>query len=255
MLADKRLKTLFAIIVVAIIVIFNIDPIAQDPSYHNFADQRRISGIANFFNVLSNLPFVIIGIMGIRLIASHKASGGLEELQAMYLTFFIGTLLIGFGSAYYHYRPDNQTLLWDRLPMTIAFMALFSAIVGEYISTRLAWKLFVPLLILGIVSVVYWQVTEINGHGDLRAYALVQFLPALLIPLILWLFDSKLNGDKYIWGIVGAYAVSKLMELFDAGLYSILGLLSGHSLKHLFAAFATLVFYWALRKRRYSPKS
>lgn len=246
---DNRLKILLAIIVAAIIAIVSIDPIAQDPAYHNFADQRRIFSIANFYNVLSNLPFVIIGIMGIRLVALHKAAGGLAELQAMYLTFFIGVLLTGFGSAYYHYQPNNQTLVWDRLPMTIAFMALFSAIIGEYISTRLAWKLFVPLLILGIASVVYWHLTELNGHGDLRAYVLVQFLPVLLIPLILWLFDSKLNNDKYIWGIIGAYMVSKPMELFDAQLYSIVGLLSGHSLKHLAAAFGTLIFYWALQKR------
>jgi len=250
MLIDNRLKIMLAIIVAAIIAIFNIDPIAQDPAYHNFADQRRLFNIANFFNVLSNVPFVIIGVMGIGLVASHKATGGLAELQAMYLTFFIGVLLTGFGSAYYHYQPDNQTLLWDRLPMTIAFMALFSAIVGEYISTRLAWKLFFPLLILGIISVVYWHVTELNGHGDLRAYVLVQFLPILLIPLILWLFESKLDNDKYIWAIVGVYTVSKLMELFDARLYGIVGSVSGHSLKHLTAAFGALIFYWALRERR-----
>jgi len=158
--------------------------------------------------------------------------------------------LTGFGSAYYHYQPDNQSLLWDRLPMTVAFMALFSAIIGEYISTQLAWKLFVPLLILGMTSVVYWHVTELNGHGDLRPYVLVQFLPVLLIPLILWLFDSTLNNDNYIWGVIGAYALSKLMELFDARLYSAFGLLSGHTLKHLTAAFGTLIFYWSLRKQR-----
>ena len=251
---DNRLKIMLAIIVAVIIAIFSIDPIAQDPAYHNFADRRRIFNIANFFNVLSNLPFVIIGIMGIRLVALRQATGGLTELQALYLTFFVGVFLTGFGSAYYHYQPGNQTLLWDRLPMTIAFMALFSAIVGEYISTQLARKLFVPLLILGIASVVYWQVTELGGRGDLRAYVLVQFLPALLIPLILWLFESRLNGDKYIWGIIGAYAASKLMELFDARLYSAFGLVSGHSLKHLVAAFGTLIFYWALRERRQSQK-
>ncbi|MDO9269908.1 MAG: ceramidase domain-containing protein [Methylobacter sp.] len=250
MLADNRLKVMLAIIAAAIIAIFSGDPIAQDPAYHNFADQRRIFNIANFFNVLSNLPFVIIGIMGVRLVALRKATGGLAELQAMYLTFFVGVFLTGFGSAYYHYQPDNQTLLWDRLPMTIIFIALFSAIVGEYISTRLAWKLFIPLLILGIASVIYWYVTELNGHGDLRAYALVQFLPVLLMPLILWLFDSKLDNGTYIWGIIGAYTASKLMELFDAELYRIVGLLSGHSLKHLVAAFGTLIFYWSLRKRR-----
>jgi putative effector of murein hydrolase LrgA (UPF0299 family) len=134
--------------------------------------------------------------------------------------------------------------------MTIAFMSLFSTIVGEYISIQLAQKLFGPLLFFGAVSVIYWYVTELNGHGDLRAYVLVQFLPVLLIPLILWLFESKLNHDRYIWGVVGAYAASKLMELFDAGLYSAFGLLSGHSLKHLTAAFGTLIFYWALKERR-----
>lgn len=248
--ADNRLKIMLAIIAAAIIAIFNIDPIAQDPAYHNFADQRRIFGIANFFNVLSNLPLIIIGAMGIRLIALHKATGGLAKLQAMYLAFFVGVFLTGFGSAYYHYQPGNQTLLWDRLPMTIVFMALFSAIIGEYISTQLAWKFFIPLLILGIASVIYWYVTELNGHGDLRAYALVQFLPVLLIPLILWLFDSKLDNDKYIWGIIGVYMASKLMELFDVELYSIVDLLSGHSLKHLVTAFGTLIFYWSLRERR-----
>jgi hypothetical protein len=253
MLADKRLKVMFAIIVVAIVAIFSVDPIAQEPGYHNFADQRRIINIANFFNVLSNLPFVIIGIMGGRLVMLRRSTGGLAELRPMYLMFFAGVCLIGFGSAYYHYQPDNQTLLWDRLPMTIAFMALFSAIVGEYISIQLASKLFAPLLIFGVASVIYWHVTELNGHGDLRAYVLVQFLPIALIPLILWLFDSKLNGGLYIWGIIGAYTASKLMELFDAQIYSALGLLSGHSLKHLAAAFGALIFYWALQQR-HSPK-
>lgn len=250
MTADNRLKIILAIIVVAMIAVFSFDPIAQQSGYHNFADQRRIFNIANFFNVLSNLPLVIIGIMGICLVALRRATGGLTELRAMYLAFFFGVFLTGFGSAYYHYQPDNNTLLWDRLPMTIAFMALFSAIIGDYISTQLARTLFAPLLILGIASVVYWYATELGGHGDLRAYVLVQFLPVLLIPLILWLFDSTAHHDKYIWGIIGAYTTSKLMELFDARIYSVFGLLSGHSLKHLVAAFGALIFYWALQPRR-----
>ncbi len=246
---DNRLKILLAIIVVAITIVFSLDPIAQEPAYHNFADQRRILNIANFYNVLSSLPFVIVGIMGMRLVVLDQVTGGLAELWAVYLTFFVGVFLTGFGSAYYHLQPDNQTLLWDRLPMTVAFMALLCAIIGEYISTQLARKLFVPLLILGMASVVYWQVTELNGHGDLRAYVLVQFLPVLLILLILCMFASRLNGNKYIWGLIGAYAASKLLELLDNPLYSAFGLLSGHSLKHLVAAFGTLIFYWALQRR------
>jgi len=59
---------------------------------------------------------------------------------------FVGVFLTGIGSSYYHLYPDNRTLVWDRLPMTIAFMALFGAIVGEYISRRAARELFAPLL-------------------------------------------------------------------------------------------------------------
>ncbi len=253
MLAEYRLKIIVVIVVIIIIAVFSMDPIAQDPGYHNFADQRSMLNIPNFYNVLSNLPFIIIGFAGIRLVASGQAKGGLAELQGVYLAFFAGVFLTGFGSVYYHYHPDNQTLLWDRLPMTIAFMALFSAIVGETISSRLALKLFVPLLISGILSVIYWYITEISGNGDLRDYALVQFLPVLLIPLILWLFNSKLNGDKYIWGVLGAYVLAKFMELFDAPIYSKLGMVSGHTLKHLIAALSTLIFYWALRERRVLP--
>jgi hypothetical protein len=247
--ADNRLKIMLAIIIAAIIAIACIDPIAQNPAYHNFADRRSIFSISNFFNVLSNLPFIIVGIMGIRLVSSGKASCGLEQLRMIYLTFFIGVFLIGCGSGYYHFNPNNQTLVWDRLPMTIAFMALFSAIIGEYISTELTWKLFAPLLIVGAASVIYWHLTELNGRGDLRPYILVQFLPILLIPLILWLFESTLNNQKYIWGVIGAYAASKLAEHFDSQLYNMLGF-SGHSLKHLTAAFGTLIFYWALRRDR-----
>jgi hypothetical protein len=251
--AEYRLKIIVAIAVIIIIAVFSMDPIAQDPGYHNFADQRSMINIPNAYNVLSNLPFIIIGIAGMRLVASGQATGGLVELQGMYLVFFAGVFLSGFGSAYYHYHPDNQTLFWDRLPMTVAFVALFSAIAGETISSRLALKLFVPLLLSGILSVIYWYVTELNGNGDLRAYALVQFLPVLLIPLILCLFNSKLNGNKYIWIILGAYTLAKFMEFFDTEIYSNSGILSGHTLKHLIAAFATLIFYWALRKRQALP--
>ena len=250
MLRDNRLKIIVTIVAVSIIAVFSMNPIAQDPGYHHFADLRGALNIPNFYNILSSLPFVIIGVMGMRLVASGRATGGLPELQVVYLTFFAGVFVTGFVSVYYHYYPTNQTLFWDRLPMTVAFMALFSAIAGEFISSKMALKSFIPLLMSGIASVIYWHVSELNGHGDLRAYVLIQFLPTLLIPLILLLFKSRLNSNKYIWGIIVTYAISKLMEFFDAQIYSALGVISGHSLKHLMAAFAVFIFYWALRKRQ-----
>jgi hypothetical protein len=37
--------------------------------------------------------------------------------------------------------------------------------------------LFFPLVLLGGGSVVYWHLTEVWGHGDLRPYLLVQLYP------------------------------------------------------------------------------
>ena len=81
MLSDYRLKIIVAIVVVAIIVVFSIDPIAQDTGYHHFADQRGLINVPNFFDVISNLAFVIVGVMGMRLIGSGRGTGGLPELQ------------------------------------------------------------------------------------------------------------------------------------------------------------------------------
>lgn len=250
MLPDKRLIVLLAIIVIAVAGVLSIDPVAQDPGYHHFADQRGIPGVPNIYNVLSNLPFVIVGAMGIRLITRRWADAGVIELNRVYWAFFAGVLLTGFGSAYYHYDPGNATLLWDRLPMTVAFMALFDAVVGEYIALKIALKLFYPLLALGIASVVYWHISELHGNGDLRAYGLVQFLPVVLIPLIMWLYASRFNSGPYLWGVVGAYALAKLCEFFDAGIYVSTGIISGHTLKHLLGAFGAYLYYCALRERK-----
>jgi hypothetical protein len=245
---DHRIRILGIIILVAIIAVFNFAPIPQNPAYHQFADRRLIAGLPNFLNVISNIPFLIIGFIGMYRVYNQQAAGGLAALRWMYFAFFAGVFLTGIGSSYYHLHPDNRTLVWDRLPMTIGFMALFSVIVGEYISIRAARVISLPLLIVGLASVFYWYITELNGRGDLRPYIVVQFLPMILIPLILWLFKSDWERDSFYWGMIAAYALSKAAEFFDAELYA-LGTFSGHTLKHLIAAVAPYIFYRALQQR------
>jgi hypothetical protein len=252
---DHRIRILWIITLAALIAVFNFAPIPQNPAYHRFADQRLIAGLPNFWNVISNIPFLIIGFIGMRQVLSRQPAGALAGLRWMYFAFFVGIFLTGIGSSYYHLHPDNRTLVWDRLPITIGFMALFSAIVGEYISIRAARALFAPLLIIGLVSVFYWYVTELNGRGDLRPYALVQFLPMVLIPVILWFFKSGRQDDVYYWGMVAVYALSKGLEYFDAELYGLGGAVSGHTLKHLLAALAPYIFYRALRQREQTTRA
>lgn len=253
LIRSKRHFLLMSVSLVAIVAMFFVAPIAQDLSYHQFADQQTLFSIPHFWNVVSNLPFIWVGLIGLTVLRkknNNALTGMLPELRMAYITFFIGVFLTGFGSSYYHWNPINATLLWDRLPMTISFMAFFTVIIGENISIPLAKILFYPLVFLGIVSAVYWIVTESNGAGDLRPYALVQFLPVLLIPLILWLYPSPFNGQRYIVYVIGAYVVAKLMEHFDHQIFEVLGMMSGHAIKHVVAAVGTYYFYLALKRRR-----
>jgi len=226
--------------------ILTLGPIPQDIRYHLFVDTREIWSVPNFWNVVTNVPFAIVGLLGLYKLRLPAKLGFLHENSTAYTLLFFGTFLVGFGSGYYHLSPDNQTLVWDRLPMTIAFMALFSIIISEFISVRSGRALLLPLILAGILSVVYWHFSEIRGEGDLRFYALVQFYPMLAIAIMLVCFRSCCTHVYAYWWLLLAYVVAKLFEHFDAEVFNVLGFISGHSLKHLAAAlgmYVLLVFY------------
>jgi len=184
MTSKAAVLVLITFLILGGVLIF-VDPIPQWLEYHDFADGRDFLGIPNAHNVISNIGFFIIGAWGSLFVLSRSGKTVTGRLSVMYLVLFVGVLLTALGSAYYHLEPDNQTLVWDRLPMTVAFMGLFAAVVGELVSPRAAMGLLLPLLAIGISSVGWWVWTESAGAGDLRFYGLVQFLPLVLIPLML----------------------------------------------------------------------
>ena len=224
-----------------------VPPVAQDPAYHHFADQRGLFGVPNFLNVASNLPFLVVGALGLLFLAGDHRGGGpafiAPEERRPYWPFFTGVALTSVGSAYYHWRPDNATLFWDRLPMTVAFMGLLASVIGERVSRRAGQRLLWPLLIAGVGSTLYWHLGELRGMGDLRPYGLVQFGSMVLVPLILVLFPARYTGTAYLWISLGWYALAKVFEYFDHGLLALTGV-SGHTWKHLASAASA---YWILR--------
>lgn len=228
-----------------------ISAIAQDPAYHLFADGRSLLGIPNFADVASNIGFLIVGALGLAFLGGKRGRAMFEAPGERwpYVVFFAGVTLVTAGSAYYHANPTTETLFWDRLPITLAFMALFSAFIADRIHARIGVVVMLPLLLaLGIASVVYWDMTEAAGHGDLRPYVLVQFYPILAIPLICWLFRGRHTSGRHVFYIILCYALAKLCEHFDAGIYAALGgAISGHSLKHLLSAIATYLVLAMLR--------
>lgn len=255
MIRNQRIVFLIGISVVAVTAMLFIPPIAQDPNYHNLADRRVIGGIPNFLDVVSNAAFLIVGLLGLRtLVQIREDRSRLVEKQEAYplVVAFAGTALIFAGSAYYHWAPSNETLVWDRLPMTFAFMGIFSMVLAERISVKAGINFLIPLLVVGAVSVAYWHMTEQSGQGDLRPYALVQFLPVLLIPIILWLFPARYSGTRYLVEMIGWYVLAKVLEFLDAAIWGWTGgWIAGHSLKHLAAAWAVyaLVRYLKYRQR------
>ena len=188
-ISEFRYIALGLFLLVTVFWIFS-GPIKQDLRYHNFADDRLLFGIPNTMDVISNAGFLVAGILGFYVIFKQK--GGLTRLTLVYLIFFVGAVLTAIGSAYFHLAPDNMTLVWDRLPMTIGFMAFTTFVVYERYSPSLAMAMFPWLLVAGIASVVYWALVD-----DLRPYALVQFGPMLAIPIMIW--KLKGPGTRWLW--------------------------------------------------------
>jgi Ceramidase len=209
--------------------------IPQDQAYHLFADQRALVGIPNFWNVVSNIPFVVVGAIGLARFRDDAAR----------IVLFLGFFLTGIGSAYYHWDPDDGTLFWDRLPMTISFAAIFSLVVQERVGARIGSILLWPMLAIGAASLLAWLWTD-----DLRLYFWAQFFPGVALLALFALYPAKYTHTRYWLIAAGLYALAKLFEFTDYPIYSLGHLLSGHTLKHLSAAAACFVILRYLDLRR-----
>jgi len=184
-------------------------PLHQDQAYHSFADRRSILGVPNFWDVVSNLLFLIVGIIGLITF---------RDLPSRIL--FVGIFCTSFGSGYYHLAPDNARLFWDRLPMTIAFMSLLALAMNRS-------RLVLPFVTLGISSVIWWRLTD-----NLWLYGFVQFVPMVALVVI------AVRREPRFWPVFIFYGLSKLAEHYDRQIYSV-SPLSGHTLKHLLAGIAS----------------
>ena len=234
--------------VLLFIVAASMPRIPQPATYHDFADQRGWLGIPNFGDVVSNAGFVIVGFWG--LYAMLRRPSRIRFLDPgekwPYLIIFLGIFLTAAGSSYYHLAPDNARLVWDRLPMTIVFMSLVSAMIAERISVPAGLALLPLLLAIGAGSVLQWRWSELHGQGDLRFYAGVQLYAMLAVILALFLKPRYTRGTD-LAGLAGFYVVAKLTETFDNQIFSLGHVMSGHTIKHIAAAVGS---YWILRMLR-----
>lgn len=209
-------------------------PVLQSADFHNFADQHMSVGIPMAADVLSNLAFVLAGLMGWRsLLRRHERTPLSAPTLLSAATFFAGLLFTAVGSALYHLAPENTGLAVDRLCITIAFAGILGWFISEQRSAALAQNALPWMLLVFPATVLVWHATH-----DLFAYALVQFGG---MALLLALAFAKPGMRSAGIGVIAWYAAAKVCEgldhqIFEATMHTV----SGHTLKHLFAAGAAL---------------
>lgn len=229
-----------------------VPPVPQWPEYHDFADRRVGWGIPNALDVLSNGFFTLVGLAGLwRIFAARHRLVFLDKRERWpWAVFFLALVLLGPASAAYHLAPDNAGLAWDRLAMTAVLMSWLATHFVERIGLRVGLYALPALLAMGVAAVLYWRMSELAGAGDLRAYGMVHFYPALLVPLLMALLAPRYDRWQDTGVALGLYGAALVAELLDRQVFALTGMLSGHTLKHLLSALAAGWLLYGLRLRK-----
>jgi predicted membrane channel-forming protein YqfA (hemolysin III family) len=233
-----------AVLALAAAIMAAHGPIPQLAHYHEFADARTLLGIPHAMDVLSNAAFAVVGLWGLRRIHEPAVRTRLGGAWTGYALFMVALVLTAAGSSYYHLAPDDARLVWDRIPIALACAGLISGVHAQTHDARHAAGLTAALAVLAVASVLWWSFT-----GDLRPYLLLQGAPLVLVPAWQALARSP-RRDRAAFGLaIGLYVAAKAAELFDHRIFEALGFMSGHTLKHLLAAAASVVLVAAIVRR------
>ena len=243
----KRLyfAALFAFIIVALFY----GPISQPQEYHDFADDREILGIPNALDVMSNLAIIYPGVVGLAFVhESRKLSKVSEDEISIQITLFSGMILTFAGSVWFHLEPNDSTMFWDRLGMSIVIGSCIALIINDLMDRNLAAKIHIPILIASIISVIWWPVFD-----DLRVYFIVKHQPFIIFPILL-LFGTRIY-DKisgYYWGL-SMFVLATFFEFADQAIFDLTGFISGHTLKHIAAGIGLWFIMIMVRDRQKIP--
>jgi len=238
------------LITVGLIVILALHGrIAQPVHYNEFADQSAALGIPHAADVLSNAGFALVAVWGWLTLWPRRGSARLRAGWPGYRLFLIGLFLTAFGSGYYHLAPDNIRLIWDRLPIALACAGLLAGVRGDSKPRSRAGIEAIALAFCAVASVAWWVYTDLGGADDLRPYLLLQGLPLVLVPLWQAIYRAP-RAERIAFALAMAlYVLAKLAEVLDHEIAAALGVVSGHTLKHLLATAATAAVVWGLTRR------
>ena len=233
---------LFALIVLVLLATGHINQLAH---YHDFADQTRWLLLPNGKDVWSNVGLILIGLWacyGLKRV--HIPFTG--RISACVLASAI--VLTSLGSSYYHLQPNDFSLIWDRLPISLICAGLLG-MVFQYTHQRSDGVVLSSAVVFAVLGVWYWHVS-----GDLRLYLGMQVFTILALPLWLWQARAPRAITMALLWAIGFYIVSKVTEALDMQIFTATAhLISGHTLKHLFATMAMACVVVAMRAMLLKP--
>ncbi|KAK6273870.1 hypothetical protein POUND7_010953 [Theobroma cacao] len=215
--------------------------------HHLFADMRNFLGVPNTLNVITNFPFLIVGVLGFVLSLGGGSFFNISLKGEVWgwLLFYGGIASVAFGSAYYHLKPDDNRAMWDTLPMMIAYSSLFSSFILERLGERIGLSILFSLLVLAVLSTSYART-----FNDLRLCMTFQLIPCIALPIMTFLFPPKYTHSGYWLWTSGVCILAKIEALADMKIYRANNyIISGHSLEHLCSAIAPVLFTVMLMHR------
>ncbi|MEJ8838729.1 hypothetical protein [Ramlibacter sp. AN1133] len=227
--------------------------VAQPAHYHAFADQRSLWGVPHALDVLSNLPFALAGIAGLRLLRGDAGLAMAPVQRGCAALFFGGLVLTTVCSAWYHLQPQDAGLAIDRAGMSLAFAGALGLLAATQVSDRAGRMLALAVLVAAPLAIMVCLVT-----GNVLPWALLQG-GGLLLFVVFGLRAPRTGALHVRWvAVLAIYVIAKLLEVGDHAVFEASGqLLSGHTLKHLVAAFAAwpLLSAIAALRRGQNPAS
>jgi hypothetical protein len=237
----QRLVLLWLLLAGAVLAMLSLR-MAQPEDYHRFADARAWLGIPNFLNVASNLAFLGVGAAALW----DLRGPALQDRPAgwVWRVFFLGMLLTGAGSAWYHWAPDHAGLFWDRLGMSVAFAAFAGGVSGERFGAHIGARAFWLALAATAGSALWWR-ASFGAEENVAPYLVAMYGGAVVTLYLTLAFPSRLPGGHHAFMALALFSVAMLFDAWlDAPLLHATGVLSGHSLKHLLGAIAAGWLWW-----------
>ena len=243
-MSKSEISFLAGLIILLLLAIF-LPAISQNQNYHNFVDQRTFFRIKNASNTLSNLAFIVVGLWGLINFYKNKYIKISNSFSVLLNLFFITIILTGLGSSYYHLSPNDFTLVFDRLALSLVFAVILAMLASIRISERSGFHTLAELIILAPLSVLLW-----NYNGNLTPYAVLQFGGIIIIVLTLLLTKAQKQSPCFT-SLIILYGFAKVAEFYDVEIFNLSqNLISGHTLKHLIASIAVLVFISPLKVKK-----